>query len=98
MYVRYYIKPGKIDMSRKHAFTLPEVLSALAIILIVALLMLSHIRSEQNTAQLYSAKFDKVQDDVFTASKVVLTMDRKNSLKFDTGETSENLRENECIY
>ncbi|MCR4880874.1 MAG: prepilin-type N-terminal cleavage/methylation domain-containing protein [bacterium] len=79
-------------MSRKHAFTLPEVLASLAILGIVALLMLAAIRSDENTAQLYNAQYDKVYEDVYSASKMVLTLDRNDTMKFGAEEGSDGLR------
>ena len=64
-------------MRKKHAFTLAEVLIALAILGVVVLLVISGVKTSQNEAHLYSVQYDKVYNDVFTASQSVLNFDRK---------------------
>ena len=77
-------------MRKKHAFTLAEVLIALAILGVVVLLVISGVKTSQNEAHLYSAQYDKVYNDVFTASQSVLNFDRKGTLMFSS---EENLRD-----
>ena len=77
-------------MKIKHAFTLAEVLISLAILGIVVLLVITGIKGDQHEAQLYSTQYDKVYNDIFTASKSVLAIDRKNTLQF---KSDENLRD-----
>ena len=80
-------------MKKKQAFSLAEVLIAIAILGVVVLLVVSGIKSEQQQTQLYLTQYDKVYNDVFTASKTILTLDRKNTLKFSAEEDAEEIRD-----
>ena len=76
-------------MKNKHAFSLAEVLIAVAILGVVVLLVVSGIKSDQQQTQLYLTQYDKVYNDVFTASKTILTVDKKNTLKFSIDEDAQ---------
>ena len=77
--------------NKKRAFTMQEVLIALSILGVLALLLVLNFNFGKNQESLNSALYDKVYDDVYTAAKSSIFVDNKTASMLTSN--AENLRD-----
>ena len=79
-------------MNTRKAFSLIETLATMGILAIVVVFVLSGVKNDQSTSKFCKMKYDKIYNDIYTASRYILAVDRVGIMQFHTHETSRDLR------